>query len=310
MADTATEPNAEKVTTDDLDKAANEWTENEVSKQTEGSEDIKTEETGKEAEVKAGEEADASTSEADEVDKAEKVDVVDPDKVDKVEKKADPQAGEFTGRRLGKKVESLKAQMDELQRTLTAQTVRAPQVQETEDDFVLPDTKSEFEKMVATQVTRLEGNRAIQMKADKVKYEYDYLAKLEVFEKDPSFQEVTEELFQNNSSFNKSHERNGTWDGALDAEINYANAKNFILQKKLTELSKPKAKENPLKGKAAAAPLGVGGDTRVGAKTEKTPTLDAAAQSFVDHMRDRGEKMSDSFIKKAMERPDTTSVRG
>jgi len=109
--------------------------------------------------------------------------------------------------------------------------------------------------------------------------------------------EVLAELQNVNSPFNLRRHDNPT----IDAQLNYLEAKNSILQKRLAE----KKPASVFKGKQTALPTGTSVSTRTATAVETMPELDAASLDFIKRTG-----MSDESVKNALKGELPLGMRG
>jgi hypothetical protein len=112
-------------------------------------------------------------------------------------------------------------------------------------------------------------------------------------EKVPVFAEVMALMF-NKEDPNHTFNRPWTGNPKADYRLNFTNAMNAILARKVQELAAvatPKPGADKLKGEAPTVPLGVGGDVK-GADDKKPPTeavkLDGAAKRYLAFVESKG----------------------
>jgi len=199
--------------------------------------------------------------------------------------------------RLGRKVASMGGQMEQLQASIE-QLIAAqnPATAEAEEEFFeLPTTKAEFEQMVSNAETK----RTTDADENQKTYTKNYLQstdKIGELEDAASHKEVMEELSKNGGEFNIRH----TNDANADAMRNYYQAKAHLLQGKVTTLSAPKPKENPLQGKPASGALGVGSPEKKAGKAVKPIQLSDEAKEFLEDSKRQGHSLSQEEVLKAL----------
>lgn len=142
-----------------------------------------------------------------------------------------------------------------------------------DDDALLTrkEVKAEFERIQREQ----EAERVEQEKKRKYSYEDVYLKTLDGLKEletdEELYEEVHAEITNPDSEFNVQH----SWEAHKDAAKNYKAAREKILK------SKPKPKENPLKGNPPAIPLGVASGSKVEAQKKPEVKLSPQAAAFV-----------------------------
>jgi len=192
---------------------------------------------------------------------------------------AEPDAEKENAERskLGRKVKELEAQLERqsiennerLAKALEAINNLTAKEEPEEDDFIMPETKSELQKLIDEALEKKEqaSKTVAVQKAEQYTKDYvDTMKDLVADEEDDVREEIIARL--KTEEFNVRHSDNGSRDAAK-------NIKNVI--KSLA------VKKNviPLKGEKPRAPLGGGGKDKVPGRELKLPKLSQEARDFI-----------------------------
>lgn len=187
--------------------------------------------------------------------------------------------------KLGRKVKGLEEQLRQMRALL-------------EEKSKAHETSSlEMPEVVSTPEDVEQVLQAREQKSQKVRVEYErnYLKQVDslksVTEDDELHEEIVNELVSN-KQFNVLHDINNPF---ADARVNYAEAKAFVLQKKL---SGPTAKvpHRETSGKPPVQPAA--STTRTPSRPVVMPKLDEETQNYVNYLRKQG--MSEDDIAKEL----------
>lgn len=188
--------------------------------------------------------------------------------------------------KLGRKLKGLYDKVDSLTNELEA--LRKPP--KTEPEIEVPEvisTPEDIDKYLAA--------RSEKLQRDQKEYEKNYLGQVNQFkatEEDETFyDEVVAEITRDGSPFNRRFKGGSAFS---DARVNYAEAKAFLISKKMSGKKKVPDRETadapPIQPAASA--------TRTTAKTVSLPHLDAEATAYVGYLRRQG--MTDEDIAKEL----------
>lgn len=205
------------------------------------------------------------------------------------EKVADAEHQESS--KLGRKFSDLKGENQTLRERLDALEKRTqePVVTE-EEEFLYPTTKAELHQ----QFQEFQNKQQQDVGLAKSKYQDGYLEKLTDLTDgvDPGQKKlIMDEMGKPESPFNVKLSDNPH----ADAETNYLKAQNFVLTNQVKSLRAPLEPENPLKGNPPTEALGVGGGSKVVARSAAPIKLDPEAQAFKESCGFSDEDVADAI---------------
>jgi hypothetical protein len=208
--------------------------------------------------------------------------------------------------KLGRRVSSLQEEISSLKSLLLEQQ-RQPQSIPEYDDVKLKEEEFDMdpdEPLTLRDLEKREAYKAQQEERANQLYNNSYSNFIQQMSGNDLHDEICEELKAN---FNVRR----TTDGFADAEVNYLNAKTAVLERKMSELSKPQ-KSSPLsKNKGGEeTPLGGPTDTQNPPPASSMPKMDSYAEDFIKYHEKRGKPISEERVKKALDGPTPTYLGG
>ncbi len=292
----ATEAVTDKPVTDaDLASA---WESDQGAEKVEATPEVKPAETVKEVKEEATEELPVETSEETEDEEG-----------DLPDEPADNRERSRLGRRMKTLEETLNlinSKLDGIakpaeptvapERVVYGDEYLAQQITEAKEAGIIPDVITTPEDIIATNTFVNRVNQTMQLK-----YAQGYLGEVKRLQTagkvpDKLHSEIMAELQSATSPFNQRHVDNPV----VDARINYAEAKAFILEKKAA------VPKTVFKGKQTdTPPTGVTESTRTDVINDEMPALDEKANEFI-----RLTGMSPESVKAALKEPMPFHLRG
>jgi hypothetical protein len=188
---------------------------------------------------------------------------------------------------LGRKVSAIHRRMDETDNKFDRiLTYLESENSKTDDSSTGRDPD---EPMTRREAEEMADERDEKRKKRKDKYQVEYDQTIRTQGPELEQDEFDAILAEMNFTYDP------TDDPIRDAEKNFNRAEVAYLRKKN---AKPLEKENPLKGAAPAGKLGVATSQKTVQKETMIPKLDAAAQSYIDSVREeRGDEAADKLMK-------------
>ncbi len=171
----------------------------------------------------------------------------------------------------------------------------AQQITEAKEAGIIPDIITTPEDIIATNTFVNKVNQTMQ-----IKYAQGYLGEVKRLQiagevPDKLHSEIMAELQSATSPFNQRHVDNPV----IDARINYAEAKAFLIEKKMA------VPKSVFKGKQPDVATGVTASTRTDVVKDEMPALDEKANEFI-----RLTGMSPDSVKAALKEPMPFHLRG
>lgn len=192
--------------------------------------------------------------------------------------------------RLGREVKTLKdalgqqsKQIDLLMDMLQAQMQAQVQPQEEEEEFI-PTTWRELDRRLEEREQTKAQLRMQQASLAQNQYTQGYVGAIQAIQAEEDDEELFNEASQLCLKRGEKFCAVVKGDGAVDAELNYAKAKAYVLKERLKAAkSEQPARVNPLKGKPPATPLGTGPSSK---SSEPSKKLKQLSNDFLGLARD------------------------